>query len=94
MRMLHDYALCEVIKEEEVSEGGIVRPPDVNDLLRRAKVLCIGPGAYDEKGHFRHTTGVEAGDTVVLSVLAGTEIEESGKPRIIVRYDELLAVDD
>ena len=54
-------------------------------------VVAAGPGAVSEAGALRELT-VKAGDTVYFRKYAGSEVTVAGEEHIIMREDEVLAI--
>lgn len=62
---LLDRVLVQRIKAETKTAGGIFLPESSVKELNEAKVLAVGPGAYDKEGK-RVAVSVKPGDKVLI----------------------------
>lgn len=62
---LLDRVLVQRIKAESRTAGGIFLPESSVKELNEAKVLAVGPGAFDKDGK-RISMGVKEGDKVLI----------------------------
>jgi chaperonin GroES len=62
---LLDRVLVQRIKADTKTAGGIFLPETAVKELNEAKVLAVGPGAFDKEGK-RIAMGVAAGDRVLI----------------------------
>lgn len=60
-----DRVLVQRIKAESRTAGGIFLPESSVKELNEAKVLAVGPGAFDKDGK-RISMGVKEGDKVLI----------------------------
>lgn len=93
LRPLADRIVVQTIEEEETTPGGIVLPDTANEKPQKAKVIAVGPGAYDDKGT-RRPLDVKEGDVVIYSRYAGTEIKVDGEEYLILRESDVLAIEE
>jgi len=91
IRPLDDRILVKPSEPEEKTKNGIYLPEGAKEKPMTGKVLAIGPGKLDDKGH-RTPVTVKKGDTVLYGKYAGTEIELDGEKVMIIRESELLGV--
>lgn len=90
---LHDNVLIRPIQAETTTASGIVIPDTASkEKPMRGEVLAVGPGRLDENGK-RSPVDVKAGDVVVFTKYAPTEIKVNGEELYIVGADSLLAVE-
>lgn len=84
-----------LVKRAEVtmSKGGIILPETAQEKPRRGKVVAVGPGKTDEKGHLKKVN-VHVGDDVLFSSYAGTEVktEDDQADFLIMSEDDILGV--
>jgi len=82
-----------IVEREEavVSKGGILLPESAQQKPKRGKVVAVGPGRTDEKGHV-HPVEVKVGDKVLFSSYGGTEFKNSGEELFILNEEDILAV--
>ncbi len=82
-----------VIKNQEmneVSKGGIILAGTAKEKPQIAEVIAVGPGGnVDGKEITMH---VKAGQRIIYSKYAGTEVKVDGEEYIIVRQSDILAV--
>ncbi len=90
-RPLHDRLLVEREEEESKTSGGIIIPDTAKEKPLRGKVISVGNGKLLEDGKVR-PLDIKAGDTILFSKYAGTEIKMEGKERLILREEDVLGV--
>jgi len=91
VRPLHDRVIVRRLDEEEKSAGGIIIPDAAKEKPVQGKVIAVGKGKILENGEVR-ALDVVAGDTVIFSKYAGTEIKLDGEDLLMMREDDLLGV--
>ena len=91
IRPLHDRVIVKRVKEEEKTKGGIIIPDTAKEKPIEGKVLAVGNGKVQEDGKVR-PLDVKAGDRVLFSKYAGTEIKIEGEEHLIMREDDILGV--
>lgn len=90
LKPLADRVVIKNIELEETTKSGIVLPGSAKEKPQIAEVVSVGPGGnVDGKDIVMH---VKAGDRVVYSKYAGTEIKLDKEEFIIVRQSDILAV--
>ncbi len=90
IKPLGDRVVIEAIAREETTASGIVLPDTAKEKPQEGKVLAVGPGAY--KDGTRIPLDVAAGDRVIFSKYAGTEVKFEGRELMIMRESDILAV--
>ncbi len=90
---LNDKILVKRRGAEEVTKGGIVLPDSAKEKPREGEIIALGDGARLEDGG-RAAFQVKAGDRVLFSSYAGTEIKVGGEELMIMTEDDVLAVID
>ena len=65
---------------EEKTQGGIILSGQAKEQPQMAEIVAAGPGTKDEKME------LAAGDKVVFSKYAGTEIKYQGEEYIIMKH--------
>ena len=70
---------------EEKTQGGIILSGQAKEQPQMAEIVAAGPGTKDEK------MDLAAGDNVVFSNYAGTEIKYQGEEYIIMKQEDILA---
>lgn len=88
---LGDRILVQRLAAEEVTKGGIVLPDSAKEKPKEGKVIAVGKGRLLDSGE-RAEFSVKAGDRVIFSSYAGTEVKYEGEEYLILGEDEVLAV--
>ena len=91
IRPMNDKILVIRIEEEETTSGGIIIPDTAKEKPHEGKVVAVGPGKTNKKGH-RVPLEVKKGDQVLFAVYAGTEITISGVEHLIMQEDDILGI--
>ena len=90
LKPLADRVVVIGIESEEVTKGGIVLPDAAKEKPQMAEVVEVGPGGVVDGKEI--VMQVKAGDKVICSKYAGTEVKLDGKEYTIVRQSDILAV--
>ena len=93
LKPLADRVVVRPLKEEEQTRGGIVLPDTAKEKPQRGEVVAAGTGRVTDKGN-RLAMEVKAGDQVVYSKYAGTEVKVSGEDYLVLRETDILAIVD
>ncbi|MBW1709979.1 MAG: co-chaperone GroES [Deltaproteobacteria bacterium] len=91
VRPLQDRVLVQRVDEEETTKGGIIIPDSAKEKPQEGKIIAVGKGKILDNG----TTvkpDVKAGDKILFSKYAGTEIKIEGEEYLIMREDDILGV--
>ena len=91
IRPLQDRILVKRLEEEEKTAGGIIIPDTAKEKPQEGKVIACGNGKVGEDGKV-HPMDVKAGDKVLFSKYAGTEVNVDGEEHLIIREDDVLGV--
>jgi chaperonin GroES len=91
LRPLQDRVIVKRVEEEEKTKGGIIIPDSAKEKPQEGKVVAVGKGRVLEDGSQR-ALDVKAGDKILFSKYAGTEIKIEGEEHLILREDDILAV--
>ena len=83
---LHDRLIVEPQQAEEKTAGGIIIPDTAKEKPQRGVAIAVGAGKKDEP------MTIKVGNTILYGKYAGTEIEIDGKPYLIMRESDVLAV--
>ncbi|MBO5516924.1 MAG: co-chaperone GroES [Firmicutes bacterium] len=86
VKPLGDRVLIKRLEAEEKTKGGIILTSAAKEQPQMAEVLAVGPGTEDVKME------VKAGDKVIFSKYAGTEIKVDEEELIIMSQKDILAV--
>jgi len=91
IRPLQDRLIVKRVQEEEKTKGGIIIPDSAKEKPIEGKVIAAGNGKVLEDGKVR-PLDVKAGDRILFSKYAGTEIKIDGDEHLIMREDDILGV--
>jgi chaperonin GroES len=91
IRPLQDRIIVKRVQEEEKTKGGIIIPDTAKEKPIEGKVIAAGNGKVLEDGKVR-PLDVKAGDRVLFSKYAGTEIKIDGEEHLIMREEDILGV--
>jgi chaperonin GroES len=93
VKPLNDRVLVLRLDRENKSKGGIIIPDTAKEKPQEGKVVAVGPGKIGEDGK-RIPLDVKAGDRVIFSRYAGTEIKIDDIEHLFMNESDLLAVVD
>lgn len=91
IRPLHDRIIVKRIDEEETTKGGIIIPDSAKEKPMEGEVIAAGNGKKTDDGKVLKMD-VKAGDRVLFSKYAGTEVKIDGIEHLIMREDDILGV--
>jgi chaperonin GroES len=91
VRPLHDRIIVERIDEGEQKVGGIIIPDTAKEKPQQGKVIAAGKGRIEKDGKVT-PLDVKAGDTILFSKYAGTEIKIEGEDHLMLREEDVLGV--
>lgn len=91
IKPLNDRVLVLRTEEETRTAGGIIIPDSAKEKPQQGKVVAVGPGKADKDGK-RTPLQVSAGDRILFSKYAGSEIKLDGVEHIIMREDDILGI--
>ena len=90
LQPLGDRAVIKPSPKEEITKSGIVLPDTAKEKPQDGTIVAVGPGRTTDEGKLIPMT-VKAGDLVVYSKYAGTELKLDGEEYVIVRENDILA---
>jgi chaperonin GroES len=88
---LNDKIVVQRLEAEDKTAGGIILPDNAKEKPKQGKILSVGDGKVLENGK-RAAFQVKAGDRVLFTSYAGTEVTLDGKEYLIMTEDDILAV--
>jgi chaperonin GroES len=91
IRPLHDKILVKRLQEEEKTKGGIIIPDTAKEKPMEGEVIAAGKGRVTEEGKVV-ALDVKAGDRVLFSKYAGTEVKIDNKEYLIMREEDILGI--
>ncbi len=86
IKPLADKVLLKSFEAEETTKSGLILAASAQEKPEMSEVVAVGPGT-DE-----NPMTVKAGDKVIYSKYAGTEVKLDGEEYIIVKQNDILAV--
>ncbi|MBQ4257772.1 MAG: co-chaperone GroES [Clostridia bacterium] len=90
IRPLADRVMIKMIEAEETTKSGIILSGASQEKPQIAEVVAVGPGGMIDGNEVKMI--VKAGDCVLISKYAGTEIKVDGEKYTILRQNEILAI--
>lgn len=90
---LEDHVIVEKNEADSITKGGIHLPDTAKQETNYGKVLKVGPGKYDLNGNKIPMDHVLEGYKVYFSKYSGSQIEKDGKVLTVLRYADILAVE-
>ena len=90
-RPLHDRVVVRRIDAEEKTKGGIIIPDTAKEKPIEGEVIAVGNGKILEDGKVR-PLDIKAGDRVLFSKYAGTEIKIDGQEHLMMREEDILGI--
>ena len=91
IKPLGDRVVIEALAKEEVTKSGIVLPDTVKEKPQEGKIVAVGTGRTLENGQ-KVALDVKAGDKIIFSKYAGTEVKVEGKDYLIISERDILAI--
>ncbi len=86
---LADRVVIKVLEAEEKTASGIVLPDKAKEKPQEGEVVAVGTGKLLDTG-VRVEMDLKAGDRVLFSKYAGTEVKIDGQEYLIMRQDDIL----
>src|ERR1700757_215545 len=93
VRPLHDRIIVQRLEEGEQKIGGIIIPDTAKEKPQQGKVIAVGSGKAKDDGK-RVPLDVKSGDTILFGKYSGQEIKLDGDEFLIMKEDEVLAIED
>ena len=91
LRPLNDRVIVQRMESEEKTKGGIIIPDTAKEKPQKGKVIAVGDGRVGDDGK-RIPLNVKAGDVVLFSKYAGSEVTIDDEEYLIMREDDILCV--
>ena len=91
IRPLQDRVIVKRVEEEAKTKGGIIIPDTAKEKPIEGVVIAVGKGKATEDGTLVKSD-VKAGDRILFSKYAGTEVKIDGVEHLIMREDDILGV--
>lgn len=87
---LSDRVVLKQLEAEETTKSGIILAGTAQEKPQEAEVIAVGPGGMVDGKEI--VMQVKAGQKVIYSKYAGTEVKLEGAEYIIVKQSDILAV--
>jgi chaperonin GroES len=91
LKPLGDRVVIRVLEKEEKTASGIYLPDTAKEKPSQGEVIAVGDGKVLDNGE-RSAMEVKAGDKVIFSKYAGTEVKVDGQDLLILSERDVLAV--
>ena len=89
IKPLGDRVLIKMKEGEETTKSGIILATNAQEKPQIAEVIAVGPGGNIDGNNIE--MHIKAGDKVIVSKYAGTQIKYEGEEYIIVKQNDILA---
>ncbi|MBI5826204.1 MAG: co-chaperone GroES [Deltaproteobacteria bacterium] len=90
IKPLHDRVILKRVAEDEKTKGGIIIPDSAKEAPAEGKVIAVGAGKREDGKLV--PLDVKAGDRVLFSKYAGTEVKIEGEEHLIMREEDILGI--
>ncbi|MBE6716469.1 MAG: co-chaperone GroES [Ruminococcaceae bacterium] len=90
LKPLGDKVVLKFTQAEETSKGGIILASSAQEKPQTAEIIAVGPGGIVDGKEV--VMQVKAGDKVILSKYAGTEVKLGADEYVIVKQSDILAI--
>ncbi len=91
IKPLADKVLVQRIEAEAMTAGGIVLPETAKEKPQRGKIVAVGEGKVLDDGS-RRKMQIKAGDEVLFTSYAGTDVKVDGAEYLIMDESDIMAV--
>jgi len=90
-RPLHDRVLVRRLEQNDRTAGGIIIPDTAKEKPAEGEIVAVGSGVRDEHGKLT-PLDVKAGDTVLFSKWAGTEVTIDGEELLVMKESDVMGI--
>lgn len=90
IKPLADRVVIKMLEAEETTKSGIILAGSAKEKPQVAEVVAVGPGGLVDGKEV--TMYLKAGDKVLMSKYAGTEVKVDGEEFTILRQSDILAI--
>lgn len=87
---LGDRVVLKHLVAEETTKSGIILPGSAKEKPQEAEVIAVGPGGVIDGKEV--VMQVKAGQKVIYSKYAGTEVKLGEEEYVVVKQNDILAV--
>lgn len=92
IKPLGDRVVTKMAEAEETTQSGIILAGSAKEKPQFAEVIAVGPGGMVDGKEVKME--LKAGDKVIMSKYAGTEVKLDGEEYVIISQKDVLAVVD
>lgn len=92
IKPLVDRIVIKMVEAEETTNSGIILTGSAKERPEIAEVIAVGPGGMVEGNQI--DMFLKAGDRVLTSKYAGTQVKIDGEEYTILRQSDVLAIVD
>ncbi len=90
IKPMSDRILIRPTEQEETTQSGIFLPDTARERPQEGEVVAVGPGRYLNNGK-RLEMELKAGDKIIYSKYAGTEIEADDGELLLMGSNDVLS---
>lgn len=90
IKPIGDRVVIKVVEREEKTASGLFLPDTAKEKPQEAEVVAVGTGKV--VGNSVVALDVNAGDRIIFSKYAGTEVKYNGVEYLILREADILAI--
>lgn len=90
IKPLADRVVIKMVEAEETTKSGIILAGSAKEKPQVAEVIAVGPGGVVDGKEV--TMYLKAGDKILMSKYAGTEVKIDGVEYTILRQSDILAI--
>lgn len=90
IKPLADRVVIKMVEAEETTKSGIILAGSAKEKPQVAEVIAVGPGGVVDGKEVKMY--LKAGDKVLMSKYAGTEVKIDGVEYTILRQSDILAI--
>ncbi len=92
IKPLGDKLLVQRADAQEQTESGIYLPESAKDKPKEGEIIAVGDGRLNQETGSRIPFTVKAGDHVLFTSYAGTEIKIDNNEYLIMTEDDILGI--
>jgi chaperonin GroES len=86
------YLLIEPLEKEVKTTSGIYLPDSAGEKPQKGKVLGVGASETTDSGKIRKSP-VKTGDVVIYKKWGGNEVKIESKEYLLVKFEDVLAIE-
>lgn len=88
---LHDRVLVRRASNDEKTAGGIILPETAQEKPMEGEIVAVGSGYINDNGDKR-PLDVSAGDKIIFSKWAGTEVTIDGEELMVMKESDIIGI--